>query len=114
MINLIKKLIQNDFAYESNGHVYFQVTKFKKYGNLSNKKIEELISGSRVEVSDNKKEPGDFVLWKPSKENEPSWDSPFGKGRPGWHLECSAMSEKYLGNHFDIHGGGLDLIFPSS
>ena len=112
MINLIKKLIQNDFAYESNGHVYFQVTKFKKYGNLSNKKIEELISGSRVEVSDNKKEPGDFVLWKPSKENEPSWDSPFGKGRPGWHLECSAMSEKYLGNHFDIHGGGLDLIFP--
>jgi cysteinyl-tRNA synthetase len=112
MINLIKKLIQNDFAYESNKHVYFQVTKFKKYGNLSNKKIEELISGSRVEVSDNKKEPGDFVLWKPSKENEPSWDSPFGKGRPGWHLECSAMSEKYLGNHFDIHGGGLDLIFP--
>jgi len=112
MINLIKKLIQNDFAYESNGHVYFQVTKFKKYGNLSNKKIEELISGSRVEISDNKKEPGDFVLWKPSKENEPSWDSPFGKGRPGWHLECSAMSEKYLGNHFDIHGGGLDLIFP--
>ena len=112
MINLIKKLIENDFAYESNGHVYFQVTKFKKYGNLSNKKIEELISGSRVEVSCNKKEPGDFVLWKPSKENEPSWDSPFGKGRPGWHLECSAMSEKYLGNHFDIHGGGLDLIFP--
>jgi len=112
MINLIKKLIQNGFAYESNEHVYFQVSKFKKYGNLSNKKIEDLISGSRVEISDNKKEPGDFVLWKPSKENEPSWDSPFGKGRPGWHLECSAMSEKYLGNHFDIHGGGLDLIFP--
>ena len=112
MINLVKKLIQNGFAYESNEHVYFQVSKFKKYGNLSNKKIEELISGSRVEISDNKKEPGDFVLWKPSKENEPSWDSPFGKGRPGWHLECSAMSEKYLGNHFDIHGGGLDLIFP--
>jgi len=112
MINLIQKLIQNGFAYKSNEHVYFQVSKFKKYGNLSNKKIEELISGSRVEISDNKKEPGDFVLWKPSKENEPSWDSPFGKGRPGWHLECSAMSEKYLGNHFDIHGGGLDLIFP--
>ena len=112
MINLVKKLIQNGFAYESNEHVYFQVSKFKKYGNLSNKKIEELISGSRVEISDNKKEPGDFVLWKPSKENEPSWDSPFGKGRPGWHLECSAMSEKYLGSHFDIHGGGLDLIFP--
>jgi len=112
MINLVQKLIQNGFAYQSNEHVYFQVSKFKQYGNLSNKKIEELISGSRVEISDNKKEPGDFVLWKPSKENEPSWDSPFGKGRPGWHLECSAMSEKYLGNHFDIHGGGLDLIFP--
>ncbi len=112
MINLIKKLIKKEFAYEANGHVYFQVSKFKKYGNLSNKKIEELISGSRVEVSENKKEPGDFVLWKPSKENEPSWDSPFGKGRPGWHLECSAMSEKYLGEHFDIHGGGIDLIFP--
>jgi cysteinyl-tRNA synthetase len=112
MVSLIQKLLKNGFAYLSNDHVYFQVSKFKKYGNLSNKKIEELISGSRIEVSENKKEPGDFVLWKPSKDNEPSWDSPFGKGRPGWHLECSAMSEKYLGNHFDIHGGGLDLIFP--
>ena len=112
MVSLIQKLLKNGFAYQSNDHVYFQVSKFKKYGNLSNKKIEELISGSRIEVSENKKEPGDFVLWKPSKGNEPSWDSPFGKGRPGWHLECSAMSEKYLGNHFDIHGGGLDLIFP--
>ena len=112
MINLIDKLIKNGFAYESNNHVYFQVSKFKNYGRLSNKKISELISGSRVEVSDNKKESGDFVLWKPSRENEPYWDSPYGKGRPGWHLECSAMSEKFLGNHFDIHGGGLDLIFP--
>ena len=112
MINLIDKLIKNGFAYESNNHVYFQVSKFKNYGRLSNKKISELISGSRVEVSDNKKNPGDFVLWKPSRENEPYWDSPYGKGRPGWHLECSAMSEKFLGNHFDIHGGGLDLIFP--
>ncbi len=112
MISLIDKLIKNGFAYESNNHVYFQVSKFKNYGRLSNKKISELISGSRVEVSDNKKESGDFVLWKPSRENEPYWDSPYGKGRPGWHLECSAMSEKFLGNHFDIHGGGLDLIFP--
>jgi len=112
MINLIDKLIKNGFAYESNNHIYFQVSKFKNYGRLSNKKISELISGSRVEVSDNKKESGDFVLWKPSRENEPYWDSPYGKGRPGWHLECSAMSEKFLGNHFDIHGGGLDLIFP--
>ena len=112
MISLIDKLIKNGFAYESNNHIYFQVSKFKNYGRLSNKKISELISGSRVEVSDNKKNPGDFVLWKPSRENEPYWDSPYGKGRPGWHLECSAMSEKFLGNHFDIHGGGLDLIFP--
>ncbi len=112
MIDLIKKLIAQGFAYESNNHVYFEVSKFKNYGKLSNKKLEDLISGSRVEVSENKKNSGDFVLWKPSNENEPSWDSPFGNGRPGWHLECSAMSEKYLGSHFDIHGGGLDLIFP--
>ena len=112
MIDLIQRLIQKGFAYESNKHVYFEVSKFKDYGKLSNKNIKDLISGSRVEISENKKEPGDFVLWKPSKENEPSWNSPFGKGRPGWHLECSAMSEKYLGKHFDFHGGGLDLIFP--
>ena len=112
MIDLIQRLIEKEFAYESNNHVYFAVSKFKDYGKLSNKNIKDLISGSRVEISENKKEPGDFVLWKPSKENEPSWDSPFGKGRPGWHLECSAMSEKYLGKHFDLHGGGLDLIFP--
>ena len=112
MINLIAKLIELGFAYESNKHVYFEVSKFKEYGKLSNKKVEDLISGSRVEISENKKNAGDFVLWKPSNEAEPSWDSPFGPGRPGWHLECSAMSEKYLGVHFDIHGGGLDLIFP--
>ena len=112
MIELINKLINKGFAYESKKHVYFEVQKFTDYGKLSNKKIEELISGSRVEVSSNKKNAEDFVLWKPSDENEPSWSSPWGKGRPGWHLECSAMSKKYLGEKFDIHGGGRDLIFP--
>ena len=112
MIDLVEKLLKNNSAYVSNNHVYFNVSSFKNYGHLSNKKVEDLISGSRVEVSDNKKNPADFVLWKPSDNGEPSWESPFGKGRPGWHLECSAMSEKYLGSHFDIHGGGLDLIFP--
>ncbi len=112
MIEMISGLIKKGFAYESNKHVYFEVKKFDDYGQLSNKKLEELIAGSRVEVSDNKKNSEDFVLWKPSSENEPSWDSPWGKGRPGWHLECSAMSKKFLGNEFDIHGGGIDLIFP--
>ena len=112
MIEMISKLIKNNNAYESNQHVYFDVNKFKDYGKLSNKNLDELISGARVEVSENKKNPADFVLWKPSSENEPSWDSPWGKGRPGWHLECSAMSKKFLGDKFDIHGGGIDLIFP--
>ncbi|WP_435086851.1 cysteine--tRNA ligase [Candidatus Pelagibacter bacterium nBUS_33] len=112
MIEMISELIKKDFAYENNKHVYFEVKKFKDYGKLSNKKLEDLIAGSRVEVSDNKKNSEDFVLWKPSLENEPYWDSPWGKGRPGWHLECSAMSKKFLGNEFDIHGGGIDLIFP--
>jgi cysteinyl-tRNA synthetase len=112
MIEMIFKLIKKGFAYENNKHVYFEVKKFDDYGQLSNKKLEELIAGSRIEVSDNKKNSEDFVLWKPSSENEPSWDSPWGKGRPGWHLECSAMSKKFLGNEFDIHGGGIDLIFP--
>jgi cysteinyl-tRNA synthetase len=112
MIELTAKLIEKKFAYIENRHVYFEVSKYKDYGSLSNKKIEELISGSRVEISKSKKSPVDFVLWKPSLEGEPGWDSPWGKGRPGWHLECSAMSEKYLGKEFDIHGGGLDLIFP--
>ncbi len=112
MIEMISKLIENNNAYESNKHVYFDVNTFKDYGKLSNKKLEELISGVRVEISENKKNPTDFVLWKPSSENEPAWDSPWGKGRPGWHLECSAMSKKFLGDKFDIHGGGVDLIFP--
>ncbi len=112
MIEMISELIKKDFAYENNEHVYFEVKKFDDYGKLSNKKLDELIAGSRIEVSVNKKNSEDFVLWKPSLENEPSWDSPWGKGRPGWHLECSAMSKKFLGNEFDIHGGGIDLIFP--
>ena len=112
MIEMINKLIDSKFAYVNNNHVYFEVKKFKDYGKLSNKNLEELIAGARVEVSENKKNPADFVLWKPSLENEPFWKSPWGNGRPGWHLECSVMSKKYLGDQFDIHGGGRDLIFP--
>ena len=112
MIDMINELLDKNFAYKKNGHVYFEVNKFKDYGNLSNKKLEDLIAGSRVEISENKKNPEDFVLWKPSNESEPSWKSPWGQGRPGWHLECSAMSKKFLGNEFDIHGGGIDLLFP--
>ena len=112
MVKMIEDLIDKNYAYINNNHVYFEVKKFKDYGKLSNKNLEELVAGSRVEISENKKNAEDFVLWKPSKENEPSWDSPWGKGRPGWHLECSVMSKKYLGIKFDIHGGGRDLIFP--
>ena len=112
MIEMISKLIEKGYAYLNKGHVYFEVKKFKDYGNLSNKKLDELIAGSRVEVSENKKNPEDFVLWKPSIDNDPFWESPWGNGRPGWHLECSVMSKKYLGEKFDIHGGGRDLIFP--
>ena len=112
MIEMINKLVENNYAYENNNHVYFDVKKFKDYGKLSNKKLEELILGARVEVSENKKNPADFVLWKPSIQNEPSWESPWGKGRPGWHIECSVMSRKFLGDKFDIHGGGMDLVFP--
>ena len=112
MLEMTEDLIKKNYAYVNNKHVYFEVKKFKDYGKLSNKNLEELIAGSRVEISENKKNPEDFVLWKPSKENEPFWDSPWGKGRPGWHLECSVMSKKYLGDKFDIHGGGRDLIFP--
>ena len=112
MIKMISKLIDKGFAYENKKHVYFQVNKFKDYGKLSNKKLKDLIAGSRVEVSENKKSPEDFVLWKPSIDKEPFWDSPWGNGRPGWHLECSAMSKKFLGDKFDIHGGGIDLLFP--
>ena len=112
MIEMTSSLIEKGFAYENKGHVYFEVNKFKNYGKLSNKNLDELKAGSRVEISDLKKNPMDFVLWKPSKEKDPGWESPWGRGRPGWHLECSAMSEKYLGKNLDIHGGGLDLIFP--
>ncbi len=112
MIEMITELIEKGFAYENQKHVYFEVKKFADYGKLSNKNLDELIAGSRIEISENKKNSEDFVLWKPSTDNEPFWDSPWGKGRPGWHLECSAMSKKFLGNEFDIHGGGIDLIFP--
>ena len=112
MIEMTTSLISKKFAYVSEGHVYFAVTSFKEYGKLSNKNLEELKAGSRIEVSKLKKNPMDFVLWKPSLDEDPGWDSPWGRGRPGWHLECSVMSEKYLGKNFDIHGGGLDLIFP--
>ena len=112
MIDMINKLIKNDFAYEKNNHVYFEVKKFDDYGKLSNKNLDELVAGARVEISKNKKNPEDFILWKPSSNDEPFWDSPWGKGRPGWHLECSVMSKKFLGDVFDIHGGGRDLIFP--
>ena len=112
MINMISLLVANKNAYVSDKHVYFSVSSFKNYGNLSNKNLEQLVAGSRIEISKNKKDPLDFVLWKPSNNNEPFWESPWGKGRPGWHLECSVMSEKFLGKKFDLHGGGLDLIFP--
>jgi cysteinyl-tRNA synthetase len=112
MIDMVSNLLKNNHAYENKNHVYFSVSSFKKYGKLSNKNFEQLVAGSRVEVSEYKKDPLDFVLWKPSDEKDPGWDSPWGRGRPGWHLECSVMSEKFLGKQFDIHGGGLDLVFP--
>ena len=112
MISMVDNLIKNKNAYENSKHVYFSVSSFKDYGKLSNKDSEELVAGSRVEVSKSKKDPLDFVLWKPSESDDPGWDSPWGRGRPGWHLECSVMSEKFLGKKFDIHGGGLDLVFP--
>ena len=112
MIEMSSSLIKKGFAYENKGHVYFSVDSFKDYGKLSNKNLEELRAGSRIEISELKRNPMDFVLWKPSNINDPGWESPWGRGRPGWHLECSVMSEKYLGKNLDIHGGGLDLIFP--
>jgi len=112
MISMVSNLLKNNHAYENEKHVYFSVSSFKKYGKLSNKNSAQLVAGSRVEVSKYKKDPLDFVLWKPSDEKDPGWDSPWGRGRPGWHLECSVMSEKFLGKQFDIHGGGLDLVFP--
>ena len=112
MINIIETLIEKNYAYVAENNVLFSSNKFSKYGSLSGKKLEEMIAGSRVDVESYKQEASDFILWKPSKDNEPGWDSPWGKGRPGWHIECSAMSEKLLGKTFDIHGGGQDLIFP--
>lgn len=112
MIQMIENLLAKKFAYIKDGNVYFNVNKFKDYGKLSNKNSKDLISGSRVEISELKNNALDFVLWKPSKDKEPFWESPWGKGRPGWHVECSAMAEKYLGKEFDLHCGGLDLIFP--
>ena len=112
MIEMTSSLIKKKFAYESSGHVYFSVSSYKNYGKLSNKNLDELKAGTRIQVSKLKKNPIDFVLWKPSEKTYPGWESPWGRGRPGWHLECSVMSEKYLGKQFDIHAGGLDLIFP--
>ncbi len=113
IIAMIEALILNEMAYVgTNGDIFYSVTKFENYGKLSGKNIEDLQAGERVDVDKAKKDPMDFVLWKMAKPDEPSWDSPWGKGRPGWHIECSAMSTCCLGNHFDIHGGGMDLQFP--
>nr|ART35856.1 B308 [uncultured bacterium] len=112
MIAMIVKLIAGGHAYVADGHVLFSVTTMPDYGRLSNRDRKEMIAGARVEVAPYKQDPADFVLWKPSADDQPGWDSPWGRGRPGWHLECSAMSEVHLGETFDIHGGGLDLVFP--
>ncbi|HEC89427.1 MAG: cysteine--tRNA ligase [Thermoplasmata archaeon] len=112
MIEMIQKIIENGYGYEANGDVYFSVEKFKDYGKLSGQNIEELTAGARIEPGEKKRNPLDFALWKHMKPGEPFWDSPWGPGRPGWHIECSAMSSKYLGLPFDIHGGGMDLRFP--
>jgi len=112
IISFVNELISKDYAYESNGDVYFNVTKLTDYGKLSKKNIDELVSGARVAVNEVKKNPGDFALWKGAKQGEPSWDSPWGEGRPGWHIECSVMARKYLGDTIDIHAGGEDLQFP--
>ena len=112
MIGLIKKLESKGFAYAVDGDVYFRVSKFEEYGKLSGRNLEDLLSGARVEVSEKKESPGDFALWKAAKEGEPSWPSPWGNGRPGWHIECSVMAMDLLGETFDIHMGGNDLIFP--
>jgi cysteinyl-tRNA synthetase len=114
IIAFVERLVEKGVAYESGGDVYFEVGKWPDYGKLSKRRLEDLVAGAseRVELDDRKRNPEDFVLWKAAKEGEPSWNSPWGKGRPGWHIECSAMSTKYLGEHFDIHGGGTELIFP--
>jgi len=112
MIAIIEKLVANGHAYVAEGHVLFDVPSMPDYGKLSKRPLEDMIAGARVEVAPYKRSPTDFVLWKPAKEGEPGWESPWGFGRPGWHLECSAMSWKHLGEVFDIHGGGIDLVFP--
>ena len=112
MINLITILLTKDLAYEVDGDIYYAVEKFEGYGKLSGRSLEDMMAGARVDVSEKKKNPLDFALWKASKEGEPWWESPWGKGRPGWHIECSVMSQHFLGKTFDIHGGGEDLIFP--
>lgn len=112
MIRMISVLIEKGHAYEKNGTVYFRTRSFSEYGKLSKKNIDDLEAGARIAVSEEKEDPMDFVLWKPKKEGEPYWPSPWGDGRPGWHIECSVMSSKYLGEQIDIHGGGEDLIFP--
>ncbi len=113
IIDMIQALVDKEFAYQAeNGDVYYAVSKFETYGQLSGRQLDDLRAGARVEVDEAKRDPLDFVLWKSAKPDEPHWDSPWGKGRPGWHIECSAMSTHCLGNHFDIHGGGMDLKFP--
>jgi cysteinyl-tRNA synthetase len=112
IVALVQKLVDKGFAYVVDGDVYFSVEKFGPYGKLSGRDLEEMKAGARVEVDERKKNPLDFALWKASKPGEPEWESPWGKGRPGWHIECSAMSQRYLGESFDIHGGGKDLVFP--
>ncbi|MBI4594672.1 MAG: cysteine--tRNA ligase [Candidatus Rokubacteria bacterium] len=112
MVGLVERLVAKGFAYVVDGDVYFEVRRFAGYGKLSGKNLDELLAGARVEVDERKRDPRDFALWKSAKPGEPSWPSPWGPGRPGWHIECSAMAMKYLGESFDIHGGGEDLIFP--
>jgi len=112
MTAMIATLIEKDHAYEAEGEVLFSVPSMPDYGKLSGRNRDEMIAGARVEVSSHKRDPADFILWKPSTGDQPGWDSPWGRGRPGWHIECSAMSEHYLGPQFDIHGGGVDLVFP--
>ena len=112
MIDMIERLVKSGHAYEAEGHVLFSVESFENYGSLSGRDINEMMAGARVEVAEFKRHPGDFVLWKPSVDPLPGWDSPWGWGRPGWHMECSVMAEQHLGDTIDIHGGGQDLVFP--
>jgi cysteinyl-tRNA synthetase len=112
MVTMIEKLITDGFAYAKDGHVLFRVRKYEDYGKLSGRSVDDMIAGARVEIAPYKEDPMDFVLWKPSTDDLPGWDSPWGRGRPGWHIECSAMSYELLGDSFDIHGGGNDLMFP--